>query len=121
NGAKNGYWKFYDKQQHLSFSGHYINNQKTGYWHEYKSGLISSEGHYTNNLKTDWWTCHNKKRYRTIKKQFKKGLQHGYALYYKKSSLSMVEEYESSKKIGAWTSYFKFKRDHPGFSMSDLR
>ncbi|MEP3042861.1 hypothetical protein, partial [Nonlabens ulvanivorans] len=95
--------------------------QKTGYWHEYKSGLISSEGHYTNNLKTDWWTCHNKKGYRTIKKQFKKGLQHGYALYYKKSSLSMVEEYESSKKIGAWTSYFKFKRDHPGFSMSDLR
>ena len=120
NGVKDGYWKFYAQQQ-LKQAGHYSNDQKTGYWHEYLAGKISSEGHYKDGLKAEWWTYHNKNGYRLIKKQFKKGLQHGYVLYYKNATLSMVEEYKSSEKIGVWTSYFKFKRDHPGFSMSDLR
>lgn len=121
NGVRNGYWKFYDDQHQLSQTGHYINDQKDGYWHEYNQGKLSAEGHFKNNHKTNWWTFYNSSGYRTIKTQFKNGVKNGYSLYYKKSALSMVEEYSRNEKLGSWTSYFKFKRDHPGFSMKDLR
>lgn len=118
---KDGYWKFYDDQQRLVQSGHYVNGNKSDYWHEYEAGKLIAEGYYNKDLRTNWWSFYNIKGYRIIKKQFENGVLNGYVLYYKKSSLSMVEEYVNAKKIGAWTSYFKFKRDHPDFSLSDLR
>lgn len=121
NGAKDGYWKFYDVNRHMSASGHYSANIKVGYWYEYIDGELSSQGHYDNNFKSNWWVYHNKMGYQTIKKQYVNGVIQGYVLFYKKSSLSKVDEYKANKKVGSWTSYFKFKKAHPNFSLSDFR
>lgn len=120
NGEKDGYWKFYNAGE-ISAQGHFKSGEKDGYWHLFTNGTLDKEGYYKNSFKQNWWVFHNQNGYRTIKKQYVHGKISGYALYYRKSNLSKVEEYKSNEKLGEWTSYWKFRADHPDFSMKDLK
>ena len=120
NGSRNGYWKFYE-QGKLKCAGHFQNDLKTGYWYLYLNGEIASEGRYKEGKQSKWWIFYNLNGYDRIKREFRNGSREGYTLFYKGRSLKKVEEYRNNAKTGSWTNVFSFKRDHPGFSLSNFR
>lgn len=112
NEQKADFWTFYHPNGAIAKKGHYENGKKTGYWYFYtEKSVLIKEGAYIANKASDWWVFYSEQS--TIKIQFKEGLKDGYALIYNNSRLQKAERYNSNKKTGEWTSYFKFKRDNP--------
>ncbi|MEM6515015.1 MAG: hypothetical protein AAF688_02450 [Bacteroidota bacterium] len=112
NEKKVEFWTFYHTNGSIEKKGHYDRGKKDGYWYFYdsKENLVR-EGYFKNNNKDNWWTFYENKK--KVKIQFKNGLKNGFALIYERDRLKKAERYESDRKIGEWTSYFKFKKDNP--------
>lgn len=112
NGEKNYFWTFYHSNGEISKKGHFLDGRKDGYWYFYnQTGDLIKEGTYTNDVENDWWVFYN--GVKMTKTQFNDGFKDGYALIYLKGKLKKAERYKANKKIGEWTSYFKFRKDNP--------
>ena len=119
NGAKNGFWKFYNENKTLAKQGHYTNNKKENYWYFYNlNGKIEKEGHYKNNSKTGWWLFYTSDGKINHKCQLSNDVKNGYCLKYKNEKLSSAEKYKNGKKIKEWFSFAGFKKEN---NLSDLR
>ena len=112
NNQKIDFWTFYYPNGEIAKKGHFDYGKKTGYWHFYtETSKLIKEGTNVNNKPNHWWIFY--KNSGTLKIQLKDGLKDGYALVYRNNRLKKAQRYEANKKIGEWTSYFKFKRDNP--------
>lgn len=119
--AKIDFWKYYNDKAELISEGHYNNGLENGFWRYYSNGKTKLEGHFNSGKKTDWWTSYQHIEYHKVITQYKSNKKNGYRLYYNRFTLSKVEQYQLDVLKGAWTSYRSFKKDHPDFSLSDLK